>query len=265
MFPSYMKVAKVEGNFRGATIAWGWEWAGAPPAPNVFPLGERCVVTNEPIGPHPFVVPTSGVLTLRPTVTCGEDVTALDPITLTLGVTHEEKSVCCLGLIDPEDCPPCEDEEDGDTDKTVNVFVRVGGSGPGGLWSPNDGNPMSNVDGSQWNNLGNSGTLPTHRPLYLAYGVEQDGSGGWLSADRIYDYAIPGTSETDGVYTSPPTISARTYPIPIPGSTSYFFSTLSTLLIPPAPPATPVGLIYWSGGPLQIIPTDPTVQGASFS
>ena len=107
--PTYTKIAKVEGNLKGATLTWDWEWSGASPAPNVFPLGPGCIVTNQAIGPRPFVMPNSGVLTLTPKLMCGENVTELSPLTLNVGFNFVEPSQpCCVGKIDPSDCPPCE-------------------------------------------------------------------------------------------------------------------------------------------------------------
>ena len=104
-FPSYTKIAKVEGNLKGATISWESEWNGPQPAPNVLPSGEFCMVTNQAVEGMPFVMPNSGVLTLRPKVVCGENVMELDPLTLNVGLNFvEPKQPCCVGMIDPSEC-----------------------------------------------------------------------------------------------------------------------------------------------------------------
>lgn len=126
-FPSYTKVAKVEGNLNGASVTWNWTWNGAEGcAPNVIPDKDFCIVTNQALAGTQATGLASGILTLTPTVACGEDKMELNSITLTVGLNFVEPSQpCCVGMIDPEDCPPC----------TQTYFQFSGGSNAGGVVS----------------------------------------------------------------------------------------------------------------------------------
>ena len=97
-FPTYTKIAKVEGNLKGATIAWEWTWSENSAPPNVVPAGQYCIVTNQSIENKPAVPPNQGVLTLDPSVVCGSGVVNLDPITLTIGLNFIDPGQPCCQL-----------------------------------------------------------------------------------------------------------------------------------------------------------------------
>jgi hypothetical protein len=100
MKSSYLKVAGIDGIGTGSTVDWAVDWSGNLPAPNVFPRGNKCLVTNESIAGQPYQTPSSGVLTLTPTVMCGDESVELDPITLVIEIEFVEPTPpCCPSLI----------------------------------------------------------------------------------------------------------------------------------------------------------------------
>lgn len=233
MFSCYTKIAKVEGNLKGATLTWEWEWSGTEhgiASPNVFPLRDSVIVTNKAIGAMQEVPPNSGVLTLTPVISCDESTLELEPIVLTVGLDFVEPAgPCCPGMMNPDDCPPCPDSPEAE-EKTaqVHLFLRQ-------------------PDGTTWTHLGNTGSLPSGRPLYLAYGVQRKSDIYWLSVNELYDYDIPG--------------AGRSFP---PSQITTGFIDTPDGVVSPGP-SIPVGWIYWnSTGPLIVIPADDTVLGARF-
>jgi WD40 repeat protein len=102
-FPAYTKIAKVEGDLKGADLTWEWEWSGTEhgiAGPNVFPLRDSVVVTNKAIGAMSEVPPNSGVLTLTPVITCdGGSEMRLDALVLTVGLSFVNPNApCCVGV-----------------------------------------------------------------------------------------------------------------------------------------------------------------------
>lgn len=144
-FSTYTKVAKIEGNLQGAQVTWDWSWSGTEhgiPAPNVLPSGEFCLVTNQAIENKPYVLPNAGVLTLTPSLVCGEgESLMLDPITLNVGLSFVgPESPCCVGMIDPSECPPCECAYTQLYSFGSNAYGSLGtgylGDGSGDKWAP---------------------------------------------------------------------------------------------------------------------------------
>ena len=305
MLPSYTKIAKVEGNLKGAELTWNWTWSeanrGVAP-PNVFPLRDSVVVTNKAIGAMDEVMPNAGVLTLTPVVTCGKGILELEPIKLEVGLSFVEppRPLRCVGLIEPKECPSC-DETPG-PGKSVHVFVRVGGSNDG-YWQPSDGDSYAidaktgrwfdfgqlddsfyDVDDIAemrgiWVDLGNSGVLPrpTRQRLIMAYAVldETQSPPVWLSANKIINYIVPNAIVPDGggviVGGSPTDFNARKWLMKYKeGNNYYYFGAndryKATIIPNPVDGSpVPVGCLYWNLGPLKVIPTDPSVKGADFT